>query len=129
MQASWGRSDKQQQEQTSQNHVQRNFLSSVNDGRSRERALPPTAHSLPYVFVALREHFPRVQGPGSNTFDGKTIVERLGYSATKLHISMNDTVKKQISLLLLSCLEMNKNFLMSRYAKKLQLQSYLAKNL
>ena len=28
-QASWGRSDKQQQEQTSPNHIQRNFLSSV----------------------------------------------------------------------------------------------------
>ena len=29
LQASWGRSDKQQQEQTSPNHVQRNFLSYV----------------------------------------------------------------------------------------------------
>ena len=36
-QASWGRSGKQQQEQTSPNHVRRNFLSSVNKNHRKSR--------------------------------------------------------------------------------------------
>ena len=81
LQASWGRSGKQQQEQTSPNHVQRNFLCSVH------RSSDNNVSSLRRLDVAdpITTGVVRVCRGGNVQFDRVKRARRTQVSITQLH--------------------------------------------